>query len=106
MRYDIENISIMEAMKIAENEARLTLNIENESEISLLSDRYLEAESCWMFFVNEDIKLSSEITIGLKWAYVVSKKGAFAMVQDLSGDENSLKDYLVKMSDYFKKRNE
>ncbi|WP_372178776.1 hypothetical protein ACCQ23_11160 [Xanthomonas axonopodis pv. phyllanthi] len=106
MKDEAQDISIMEALKIAEKEVRVILGDVVENEFSIFSDRHLEAEFCWMFFLKGDINIPPDRMLGLKWAFVVSKKGRFAMVQDLSSDEDKLQDYLLKMSDHFMRRNE
>nr|CCA87494.1 hypothetical protein RALSY_mp10005 [Ralstonia syzygii R24] len=47
-----------------------------------------------------------ESTLGFRWAYLVSKKGAFSMIQDFSDDPVRLAVYLKELSDYFKRRGE
>lgn len=106
MKYEAQDISVVEGLKIAEKEVRVILGDVVGNEFPIFSDRHLEAEFCWMFFLRGDINIPPDRMLGLKWAYAVSKKGCFAMVQDLSSDEDKLQDYLLKMSDHFMRRNE
>ncbi|WP_139369986.1 hypothetical protein [Xanthomonas axonopodis] len=106
MKHEAQDISVVEALKIAEKEVRVILGDVVENEFPIFSERHLEAEFCWMFFLRGDINISPDRMLGLKWAYAVSKKERFAMVQDLSSDEDKLQDYLLKMSDHFMRRNE
>jgi hypothetical protein len=99
-------ISLAEAKAIAERNAFPDLQSFGAKESQSLEDTPLEAETFWMFFRNKDINVPPEATLGIKWAYVVSKKGTYSMVQDFSDDPEKLQEYVKKMSDYFKKRGE
>ncbi|WP_433693512.1 hypothetical protein [Herbaspirillum seropedicae] len=99
-------ISFGEAKSIAEQHAFVDFRDVVKDASQVLKKEYLEAEYCWMFFRNDQIVVPLEATLGMKWAYVVSKKGTYSMVQDFSGDEKKLLDYLNAMSDHFKKRDE
>lgn len=99
-------ISLSQARVIAEQHARVDLESFVDSSSQVLKSEYLEAEHCWMFFRSEKIDIPADATLGIKWAYVVSKKGTFSMVQDLSDDQQRLQTYLQTMSDHFQKRGE
>lgn len=99
-------ISLPQAKAIAEQHAFSDLAEFAETPSQVLKTEYLEGECCWMFFRNEQLDVPSEATLGMKWAYVVSKKGTYSMVQDFSDDQQKLHAYLQTMSDYFKKRGE
>ena len=99
-------ISLSQARLIAEKNALADLDGFTGSASQVLANEYLEAEHCWMFFKDKKIDVPSDDTLGIKWAYVVSKKGTYSMVQDFSDDQQKLHAYLQTMSDYFKKRGE
>jgi hypothetical protein len=72
---------------------------------SVLRDDYLEAENCWMFFRNKEIKLPDSRSVdGLlpTWAYCWSKCGEGRLVYDFSDDPQRCRAYLQELSDYFK----
>jgi len=98
-------ITLEKARQLASEQARRHPNIMGDGG-SVLSDRYLEAEHCWMFFVNPKLIRSEENIFGSKWAFVVSKKGAKSMVNDFSGDPPRLLEYLQELSQYFGRRGE
>jgi hypothetical protein len=102
----LKSISFNQAKTIAEQHAFTDLEGFGAKPTAILKDESLEAEHCWMFFRNEQINVPDDALLGIKWAYVVSKKGTYSMVQDLSGDHKKLLEYLQKLSDNFKARNE
>lgn len=106
MSYYEKLISLEEARKIAEINASKELRGFFCDEVKILKNEYSEGECCWMFLKSDDIYISPEMTLGIKWAYVVSKKGTYSMVHDFSDDPEVLNDYLKKMSEYFKRKNE
>jgi len=106
MSYYEKSISLEKARKIAELNALKELGGGGCEDVNILKDEYSEGECCWMFFKSDDISVSPEMTLGIKWAYVVSKKGTYSMVQDFSDDPELLSDYLKKMSEYFRRKNE
>lgn len=95
-------ITLEKARSIAREQALFNLSsfVDEEGEDVLEAD-YLEAEHCWMFFRNRGIHVSKTVLLGIEWAYVVSKRGKFSMVQDFSSDREKLLEYLKTMSDYF-----
>ena len=99
-------ISLSQARVIAEKHARADLDGFISSSSQVLKNEYLEAEHCWMFFKSEEICVPKDATLGIKWAYVVSKKGTYSMVQDFSDDQQRLQTYLQTMSDHFQKGGE
>ncbi|MFC5476381.1 hypothetical protein [Paraherbaspirillum soli] len=99
-------ISLAQAKAIAEQHAFVNLESFGVTHSQLLKAESLEAECCWMFFRNEHIDVPPEAMLGIKWAYVVSKKGTYGMVQDFSDNHEKLLAYLQTMSDYFKRRGE
>lgn len=99
-------ISVTQALNIAEGHAFSDLKEFVGSSMHVLKSEYLEAENCWMFFRSEKINVPIDATLGIKWAYVVSKKGTYSMVQDFSDDLPRLHAYLQTMSDYFQKSGE
>ena len=70
-------ISVEQARKIAEEAASPWLSslVKNPS-IPLLSEHYIEAEHCWIFFRNKDIFIPSDRPFS-SGAYAVSKKGSY-----------------------------
>jgi len=106
MDSNLTSISYSQARVIAEQHARANLAEFAGSSSQILKSEYLEAEHCWMFFRSEEIDVPAEATLGMRWAYVVSKKGTYSMVQDLSDDQQRLRTYLQTMSDYFQRRGE
>ncbi|MHA6820053.1 hypothetical protein ACQUKI_00655 [Ralstonia pseudosolanacearum] len=99
-------ITLDEARAIAERNARADLQPFATEGARVLADGQLEAEACWMFFRSKEIHVPVEATLGVRWAYVVSKKGTSSMVQDFSGDPVRLAAYLEELSEHFKKRGE
>lgn len=77
-----------------------------DKSMPILDERYLEAEYCWMFFKSPQIEIPPEANLGIKWAYVVSKRGNARMIQDFSYDPVKLHEYLQTMSNHFKERGE
>ncbi len=101
------HINFEEAKAIATKQALLELGPFMHGHSSeVLWGHYLEAEYCWMFFRNPEIQIPKGALLGIEWAYVVSKKGAFSLVQDFSYNAEKLHAYLKSMSDYFKRRGE
>lgn len=98
-------ITLEKARQLASEQARRHPNIVDDKGC-VLSDRYLEAEHCWMFFVNPELIRPDENIFGNKWAFVVSKKGAKSMVNDFSDDPPRLFEYLQELSQYFARRGE
>jgi len=99
-------IDLEDARAIAERNAFTELEPFSAGKPHVLADGQLEAEACWMFFKSEEILVPPEATLGIKWAYVVSKRGAFSMVQDFSDNPVRLRAYLEELSEYFKRRGE
>jgi hypothetical protein len=101
-------ITFAEARAQAENTARRRLkNFMSDPNMPALRDEYLEAEHCWMFFRNLDIKLPDPASVdGLlpSDAYCWSKHGEGRLVADFSDDPAKCRAYLQKMSDYFKEK--
>ncbi len=106
MNHKLEYISLAQAKSIAEQHAYSDLKEFVGTPSDVLKDEYLEGECCWMFFRSDKINVPLDVTLGLKWAHVVSKKGTYSMVQDFSDNQQKLYDYLQTMSDYFKKKDE
>ncbi len=103
MTSSIPKISLEQARHIAEEQAMKNLTGLMEAGQSVLQASYLEAENCWMFFRNKEIKIPDGSQLGIEWAYVVSKRGKFSLVEDFSSDSKKLLDYLEKMSHYFER---
>ncbi len=106
MDKQLKQISLLQARAIAEQHAFADLKEFAGSFSQVLKDDYLESEHCWMFFRKEEINVPSDATLGIKWAYVVSKKGTYSMVQDFSDDQQKLQAYINSMSDHFQERGE
>lgn len=106
MNSNLMPISLSQAWVIAEQHARADLDRFVGSSSQVLNMEYLEADHCWMFFRTDEINVPLEATLGVKWAYVVSKNGIFSMVQDFSNDHQRLQKYLQTLSDHFKERGE
>lgn len=105
MNLDSE-LTFSQAKKIAERNAFDDLKEYCNDPEKVFSERFMEDENCWMFFINEEIELPEDFYFGMKWAHVVSKKGAYRMVQDLSSDPEKLKEYIRALSDHFSSRGE
>ncbi|KQV49120.1 MULTISPECIES: hypothetical protein [unclassified Duganella] len=103
---NLEKISLTQARAIAQKNAYLSLKAYCESPEETLKTEYLEGDHCWMFFRSEKICVPENNTLGIKWAFVVSKKGKYSMVQDFSDDKQRVREYLKTMSDYFFRRGE
>jgi hypothetical protein len=101
MNHKLMPISLAQAITIAERGAFSDIKELATSSGQVLKSEYLEAENCWMFFISAKINVPIDATLGIKWAYVVSKKGTFSMVQDFSDDSPRLHAYLQTMSDHF-----
>jgi len=103
MKKDTVKILLSDAREIAENAARQNLScflMKEDAEV--LDSVFLEAEYCWMFFRSKTISVPPEGQLRGGWAYVVSKTGQIREVPDLSEDQFKLKEYLEKMSEYFR----
>lgn len=95
------NISVSQAREIATQLASYHLaELLSDGSVKLLRDKYLEAENCWMFFINEEIVIPPKYTLS-HFSYCVSKKGNSRSVPDFSDDPIQLQKYLKDMSDYF-----
>lgn len=99
-------ITLENARDIAREQALFNLSTFMAGERDVLAADYLEAEHCWMFFRNRKIHVPKTALLGIEWAYVVSKRGKFSMVEDFSSDNEKLLDYLKTMSDYFSRKEE
>ena len=98
------SITLDTAREIAANDARETFSTYIPDHLlSPLDPVQLEAENCWMFFLHKDVCIPPESRLGLRWAFVVSKQGSTAMVQDLSDDAEKVHAYVNTMSEYFKR---
>jgi hypothetical protein len=97
-----KRISLSDAMKLAENAARRNLScFLPREDAKVLAGEYVEAEHCWIFFRSKEILVPPEGEFRGGWAYAVSKTGEIREVPDFSNDEQKLKAYLEKMSEYF-----
>lgn len=96
-------ISYSEARNIAEAEAHSLLAgyLSEQSKIEILSENYLKADHCWMFFRRKDLIFPPEASFAASAAYVVSKRGTLRTVADLSFDSGKLHAYLQSISQYF-----
>ncbi len=99
-------ISQSEARALAEQHSRAGLGAFAYAAAHVLRDDYLEAEHCWMYFLNDDYVQPVDATLGTRWAHVISKRGQYAMVQDFSDQPEKLQAYLQTMSDHFRDRGE
>lgn len=88
---------------MAEKQARSNLDVfmPDKAIDPLDSTRHLEAEHCWLFFRNPEIKVPPHARLVDEAAYCVGKRGGFAMIQDYTYDPARLMEYLQTMSDYF-----
>ncbi|WP_124632067.1 hypothetical protein [Xanthomonas citri] len=59
MKHEAQDISVVEALKIAEKEVWVILGDVVENEFPIFSERHLEAEFCWMFFFKGGYKYTS-----------------------------------------------
>jgi hypothetical protein len=95
-------ISLSDAMKIAENAARRNFScLLPKEDANVLADDYAEAENYWMFFRSKEIMIPPDGELRGGWVYVVSKTGELREVPDFSSDKQKLNKYLEKMSKYF-----
>jgi hypothetical protein len=69
----------------------------------LLQGAQLEAENCWMFFVNPEIVIPPKRALS-DFAYCVSKKGTARSIPDFSDNSVRFREYLKDMSRYFEER--
>jgi len=99
-------ITLEKARDIAREQALFNLSAFIEGDEDVLEADYLEAQHCWMFFRNRKISVPNSALLGIEWAYVVSKRGKFSMVEDYSSDNEKLVEYLKTMSDYFARKGE
>jgi hypothetical protein len=101
-------ITFEQARKKAEESARRAqAYFMTDADMPALREEHLEAENCWMFFRNKDIKLPDPSTIdGLlpDGAYCISKRGEGRIVPDFSDRPKECRDYLERISDYFKEK--
>ncbi len=99
-----ESITFDQAKKIATEMAHKHLSpYWKDKSIPLLRDDNLEAEYCWVFFRNTEIKITQEGAIA-DWAYCISKKGTARSISDFSDDPVRANEYLQQMSNHFKSR--
>jgi hypothetical protein len=97
-----KQISLSDALKIAESAARRNLScFLPREDATVLAGEYVEAEHCWMFFRSKEIFVPPEGELRGGWAYAVSKTGEIREVPDFSSDKQKLKEYLEEMSEYF-----
>lgn len=89
--------SFVSAKSVAERLARGALQcILAHVPSEVLSNQYLEAEGCWIFFLNEQIPLPSNIQGQIFFtAYAVAKCGELeASVYDFRPNMKKMQDYL------------
>ena len=99
-------ISFEEAYLIALKQAESILSFYLKSaDIPVLTQHFMEAPYCWMFFRNKEIIIPKEHSLA-DGAYVVSKKGSFRHVADFSSEPEKLQAYLLTMSNHFKEKGE
>jgi len=106
MEDKLTSITLAQAREVAKQNALADLADFVGPLQEVLSAEYLEAENYWMFFRSEELDVPLDATLGIKWAFVVSKKGTFSMVQDLSDDLERLQAYLRTLSDHFRQSGE
>jgi len=93
--------SFVSAKNVGESLARAELQcVLAHVPCEVLSNQYLEAEGCWIFFLNEQIPLPSKIQGKLLWtAYAVAKFGELeASVYDFRPNMEQMQDYLEMWS--------
>lgn len=94
-------ISLDKARSVARDQAKADLECFNKLGGDILDGCYLEAPGCWLFFRNRLLVVPEDANLGISWAYAVSKKGMFNMVEDYLGDNVLRLELLRKMSDYY-----
>lgn len=67
---------------------------------NFLSDYYLEAEGCWLFFPNDFIEVPKEHWHLHKFAVAVSKSGHVSTVYDFRENKQKMQEYLEAFSLY------
>jgi hypothetical protein len=72
---------------------------------AILSEFYLEAEYCWMFFRNKALIVREEFIMS-EAAISVSRMGRVSWIADLSDEPERLKIYIAEMSDYYRQNGE
>ena len=102
----IQTYTFEQAKKIAEECAFKNLSpFMCDKTMNILDDNYLEAECCWFFFRNKLIKGSTAQVLRWFCAYAVSKRRKLRIIADFYDEPIKLGEYLVVMSNYFKKEN-
>jgi hypothetical protein len=69
----------------------------------IVSERFLEAQNCWMFFRNRELD-NGEAGFYTDTACAVSKHGEVRCINDFSDNEKTLLEYLEAMSNHFGER--
>lgn len=94
-------ISQSQARALAEQRSRAELGAFAYAAARLLRDDYLEAEYCWMYFMNDAHVQPDDAAPAMKHAHVVSKKGTYLKVRDDSDDATKLQASLQAISRHF-----
>jgi hypothetical protein len=99
-------VTVERARLIAVEAARFHWSdaVVNDVSRPFLSDVYLEAEHCWMFFRNDAIVTPPERALD-DCAYVVSKRGHLRYVVNYAAEPQKADAYNKKMSEYFAAHN-
>ena len=100
-------VTFEEARKLAEAEADSYFsNLVTETPSAWLGEKVLEERNCWLFLKVPNIKFRSDSVSWADTAFVVSRRGTVLTVADHYENQDELKRYLRKLSEYLEARNE
>lgn len=94
------SITFDEAYQLAHEMAKSQLQDMFPDLESYISNSFLEAPGCWIFFKNEKVDGSVDTQLQAGWAYAVSKTGDIRQVYDFSRDREKMNRYLQAFSQY------
>ena len=100
-------ISLEQAQEKAELLAKGCLqNLVRKHPARWLREEFLTAENCWLFLKSNDIEFLDGCAESGDMAFVISTKGTAMSVADHQDNQDALREYLIKVSDYLKRRGE
>lgn len=101
-----QTITFGEAKAMAKERASNILGkYKKEKNMPFLEEKFQEAECCWIFFRNREIKGKIEESLDWNRAYAISKRGTRLTIADFFDEPEKLGEYLQRLSDHLKEKN-